>query len=125
SEKAPTARNVPKHVRGARAHDPERRTVLLCAHMAGDTLFGGERSFIDVARGCADLGFNIHVTLPRYAPAYIAALSEHVTAIHVFPYPMWNKGVGIDDSAVESFRILLRSLRVDVVHVNTIVIREP
>lgn len=113
------------HIAGGRAASPFAHSVLLCAHAAGDELFGGERSFVDMARGLAENGVDVHVTLPRMSGAYVEALKPFAVSIGVFGYRRWRDGNAVDMRAVEEFRILCRSYDVDAVHANTLLLREP
>ena len=54
----------PRRTTGDVPYRPGRPTVLLCSHVAGETLFGGERSLLDMLGGLDALDFNVIVTVP-------------------------------------------------------------
>lgn len=123
---------------GARADDPAWPTVLLCAHLAGKKIFGGERSFIDILDGLQMLPINIVVTLPGNAPyqhrdnpsdsdisvRYVAEVRARSSAIWVFPYA-WFRDRPIDEDSVLRFSEIIVRHGVDIVHTNTIMLWEP
>lgn len=111
---------------GARAHRPGRPTVLLCSHAAGETLFGGERSLLDVLGGLDRLGVNVVVSVPTAAAAgYCDAIRTRATALYVVPCPWWHKNRPPAPSAIAHFAAIIADEQVDAVHVNTLVLREP
>lgn len=116
---------------GNMARKTDRPTVLLCAHSAGDKLFGGERSLVDMADGLNMLDFNLVVTVPAVGqsltvnPDYIKMLTERAVAVHVLPYGWWRKGVATSETTVADFAEIIADEEVDAVHTNTIMLREP
>ncbi len=101
-------------------------TILLCAHSVGGTLFGGERSFLDMVEGASNLGYNVVVTLPsNNNQSYYDALKIHAQKIIVFPYSWWCKGREVDGDVVSCFQRIIQDNKINVVHVNTIMLREP
>lgn len=103
-----------------------RPVVLLCSHVAGDKLFGSERSLLDMLVALKDLDFNVVVTLPGSRNAeYLERLQERSIAVYDFPYGWWREGSVIDETAVACFARIIADENVQVVHSNTIVLREP
>ncbi|MEL7414290.1 MAG: glycosyltransferase [Pseudomonadota bacterium] len=103
-----------------------RKTVLLCAHVVGRELYGSERSLLDMLDGIAELGCNIIVTVPSDRNrTYIEMLRARACAVIVLPYGWWKDGIPVDEPAVAAFAGIIAEERVDLVHVNTIVLREP
>ncbi|MCT4372842.1 glycosyltransferase [Yangia mangrovi] len=103
-----------------------RPVVLLCSHVAGENLFGGERSLLDMIDGLNALDFNVVVTVPAAGnSAYFETLREKSFATYVLPYGWWREGVAVDDAVVAKFARIIADEGVQVVHVNTIVLREP
>jgi glycosyltransferase involved in cell wall biosynthesis/predicted O-methyltransferase YrrM len=101
-------------------------TVLLCAHQAGQRLFGSERSFLDVLESLRANGFNVVAVLPRIVnAAYAEEIKKSSIEIVSFPYAWWTRDEPINQTVVEAFAGLIEKHRVDVVHVNTIMPREP
>jgi glycosyltransferase involved in cell wall biosynthesis len=115
-----------KRVRGEMALRPGRPTVMLCSHVAGQALFGGERSFIDMIDGLNALDYNVIVTVPGHGnPDYFNTMRRKSVATYVFRYGWWRKGQEVNDHAVTDFACIIQDEGVDVVHTNTIVLREP
>jgi lipopolysaccharide biosynthesis protein/GT2 family glycosyltransferase/glycosyltransferase involved in cell wall biosynthesis len=123
---------------GSRAEDPARPTVLLCAHLAGKELFGGERSFIDMLDGMGRLPIDIVVTLPGsvadpaarppvshpIGEAYLAEVRARSSAVWTFDYP-WFRERPLDEHCVLRFMHVICEHGVSVVHANTIMLWEP
>lgn len=115
-----------KRVAGGVAARPGRPTVLLCSHVAGKNLFGGERSFIDMLDGLNALDYNVVVTVPGHGnPDYFRTLRKKSLATYVFRYGWWRDGEALNDHAVTDFAQIMSDEGIDVVHTNTIVLREP
>ena len=105
----------------------DRPAVLLVAHVATGNLFGSERSFLDMVKGLNSTGLvDIVVTLPQEEAGYVARILPFVTGIYVRQYPWWDASRPPDPAAIGAFeRLLDVEDRVQVVHVNTMMLREP
>jgi glycosyltransferase involved in cell wall biosynthesis len=111
---------------GARARSEVHQTVLLVAHLAGEYLFGSERSLLDVAHGLADLGYNVICAVPGTGnPEYIDLLGETSVAVYGFAYGWWNAEAEADELAIATFAALIAQERIDVVHANTVTLDAP
>lgn len=105
---------------------PGRPTVLLCSHVAGKNLFGGERSFIDMIDGLNALDYNVVVTLPGVGNrAYFDQVRQKCFACYIFRYGWWRDGDPVNEAVVANFAQVIHHDAIDVVHTNTIVLREP
>ena len=101
-------------------------TILVCAHVAGKNIFGGERSFLDIIEGLQSAGFNVVSTAPNHHnPAYMDQIGHNSTHVVTFNYKWWTGGVPISELFVATFERIIRLLGVDAVHANTIMLREP
>ncbi|MEE1918371.1 glycoside hydrolase family 99-like domain-containing protein [Pseudomonas asiatica] len=101
-------------------------TILLCAHISGHQLFGGERSFIDMIKTLKRLNFNVIVTTPsNNNKSYLSQLSEYAHAIYSFPYPQWVANREADNRLIVRFANLIAKYDVSIVYSNTIVLLEP
>ncbi len=115
-----------QRVRGAVAWRPSQPVILLCAHSAGEYLFGSERSFLDMLTAIEGLGYNVVVTVPSKGnSAYFEELCRRSYAVHVFRYGWWRKGEDINEPSVSEFARIIAEEKVTVVHANTIVLRDP
>ena len=116
----------PRRTTGDVPYRPGRPTVLLCSHVAGETLFGGERSLLDMLGGLDALDFNVIVTVPGTGnAAYFEVLKSEAHAVYTLSYGWWRKGQPINEKLVAHFAHIMSENAVDVVHTNTIVLREP
>lgn len=101
-------------------------TILLCAHISGHQLFGGERSFLDVLAALSRLQVNIVVTLPSgNNKQYIEKVAEHSMGVYVLPYPQWVANRSADPMLTLIFSDIIAMHNVSVVYANTIVLIEP
>ena len=101
-------------------------TVLLVGHSAGDTLYGAERSLIDLAKAIDAMGYNLVVVLPTAInQTYVQTLQESSLAVSIIPFGWWQTGKKTELNTVEHFRKIMQRYNVDLVHVNTLVLDEP
>ncbi|WP_374408321.1 glycosyltransferase [Pelagerythrobacter sp.] len=100
--------------------------VLIFAHTSGETLFGAERSLLDVVERTARDGFCPIVVLPALRNAvYLERLIEISAAVEVLPQ-IWRSGLHPpSDSTIDATRALVRKYRPCEVHVNTVVQETP
>lgn len=113
-------------VEGKIARRPGRPTVMLCAHIAGQHLFGSERSLIDMLDALNALDFNVVVTVPAVQNmAYFESLLGQAMAAYVIPYGWWRQNTPIREAVIGAFCSAIAAESIDVVHVNTIMLREP
>ena len=113
-------------IAGRFQHNADMPTVLLCAHVSGQHLFGGERSFLDVLDAMADLRINVITTLPDANNRdYVEQVRAKSLGIHAFGYHQWSAGQPPDEGLVLVFSDIIAMHAVDAVHANTIMLREP
>jgi GT2 family glycosyltransferase/glycosyltransferase involved in cell wall biosynthesis len=129
-EFAPTARstagNRPVAHVGAIANRTGRPTVMLCAHVAGHQLYGGERSFLDVIYALSKTDYNIIVCLPSANnKAYVEEIKQVTHAVYTFNYAQWYGRREIDQYVVLNFSDIIAAHNVSLVYANTIVLLEP
>lgn len=124
-----TAGNGPDFPRwrpGHRAHRPGEPTIMLCAHIAGHHLFGGERSLLDVAAALAELPVNLIVTLPSGGnKQYLDLVDRHCTGSYILKYPQWMQDRPAHGWLTTTFADIMARHQVTVLHANTIVLLEP
>ncbi|RFA28011.1 hypothetical protein CAI21_13935 [Alkalilimnicola ehrlichii] len=117
---------APQGLPGKRRALPGKRRILVCGHAAGTTLFGGERSLLDVLDGLIAIGFEPVVSVPQLRnPDYLQALTARSMAVEYIPCPWWDERVPPAEAVVERFVGVIERFRVGAVHVNTIMLREP
>lgn len=99
-----------------------RPTVLLAGHTAGLTLYGGERSLLDLLKAFESLDFNVVVTLPSALNRdYVEMLRAHSLGVGIIPDGWWQLGKLPCVDTIRNFQDLFERFKVDVVHVNTLV----
>lgn len=101
-------------------------TVLVCAHVVSNRLFGGERSLLDVLDAMAQLNLNVIVAIPSDKhPNYTNLLRERSVAVVAIPYSQWRDNREPDQTAVAAFETVIQEKAVDIIYANTIVLLEP
>ena len=111
---------------GALSRRRGRPTVLACGHIAGQALYGGERSFLDILDGLNSLDYNVVVTVPSAGNEnYMRAVQERSHKVFIFPYTWWTGGIPLKDEHIDAFSRIMEKESINAVHVNTIMLREP
>lgn len=101
-------------------------TVLAFAHLAGETLFGAERSFLDMLDRLLDEGLSPVTVLPSHRnEAYFQAVRERSAAVYVMPQKWRRIGHDPAPAIIKRLRQLIADLAPSAVHVNTIVLDAP
>jgi len=109
---------------GKLSHMDGRPNVLLVAHLVGDHFFGSERSFLDMLDGLKSCDCNVFVCLPRNVPNYTNMVRRQCEHVFVFKFGWWKASEPASSNVQHAFEHLIRSHNIDVVHANTIMIRE-
>ena len=105
--------------------DTNKLNVLLVGHVLGKALFGSERSLLDLIQLIDQERFNIFCCFPQFAPGFFDAIKPFVAGIAVFPYEWWRGFAAGSDGFDRQFEEILRSRRIGLVHVNSLVLRDP
>lgn len=105
--------------------DDQPRTLIF-AHTSGKTLFGAERSLLDVVERMARRGRNPVVVVPTLRNmAYLEALQKITVAVEVLPQ-IWRHALRLPrPETVAAMRALIRKHTAQEVHVNTLVLDAP
>ncbi|MBV7266328.1 glycosyltransferase [Erythrobacter ani] len=105
---------------------PDTPVILIFAHTAGRTLFGAERSFLDVVARLVRDGFAPVVVLPSMpSREYFDRLRAISAAVEILPQT-WRNGLHpANSTTVEAIRAMIDRYRPDEVHVNTVVLEAP
>lgn len=100
--------------------------ALVFAHTSGETLFGAERSLLDVVRRLVAKGRNPVVVLPILRnPDYVEQLKEISVAVETLPQ-FWRNGLRTQpEQTVKAARALIRKHGATEVHVNTVMLQAP
>jgi len=113
-------------INGTASTIPAAPTVLVVGHAAGRRLFGAERSLLDIVRAAHEgSNCNVIVSLPSRNPVYIRALAPYAIRILVHQYETWQKRSPVAGRWVDQFCRIIEQFEIGLVHVNTIMLREP
>jgi glycosyltransferase involved in cell wall biosynthesis len=100
--------------------------VALFGHMAGKTLFGAERSLLDMARRLVAKGRTVEVILPEIDNRpYLDELLALARAVHILPMRRLRLDRPEDQRTVELLTELLARIGAKECHVNTLTLRAP
>ncbi len=112
--------------KGAQLKQKDAKRIMLVGHFVGKQMFGAERSFLDLLRAATELAYEVYVVLPSASnPTYINSLLNYCTELRVVPYEWWYLGRKTDISVQKRFQKLLSAWKIDLMHVNTLVLHEP
>jgi glycosyltransferase involved in cell wall biosynthesis len=106
-----------------RAH--ERRHVAVVGHLAKKELAGAERSLIDILRAIDRSRFRVSCILPTGDARHRSHVERHADRVHSLPFSWWNGSAEVQEEGVREFERLFADEAVDLVHVNTITLRDP
>ncbi len=116
---------------GAQALDTNQESILLCAHMAGDTLYGAERSFIDMAKAICignshEASKGLVIVLPQHSSTlYRNELRKYCSALVIVPFTWW-RGAQLDSPIIISqLETVIQAFNIKLVSVNTLVVSAP
>ena len=99
--------------------------VAVVGHLAGEFLYGAERSLLGILAAIDPQKYEISCVLPCDNDEYLRAVGKYTKHITVFPYRWWSKSHPTDDEVVSRFESVFRCGDVDIVHVNTITLMDP
>lgn len=106
--------------------DLSKQTILACAHASDPNVFGAERNFLDFVKAMSLLGYNIIVTLPRYANhSYIDSIRKYSSSIYIVPYPLWSQCSSPSQWSIKKLEDIILNESIDAVYSNTLILREP
>jgi glycosyltransferase involved in cell wall biosynthesis len=113
--------------RGPRFDQPSsvRHRVLIVGHLLSGTLFGSEKSLLEIIAAIDPDKFDVFAVFPERNEQVFAALRSQVQGIAVFDYFWWRQDRPFDEEAVSIFEEICRQRAIDLVHVNTIMLRDP
>ncbi|TRY30777.1 glycosyltransferase [Aliiglaciecola sp. M165] len=105
-----------------RALKSNNPTILLCGHASGMTLFGAEKSLLDIAKAIAKLNYNLVISLPSAENLhYIECLKEYCQAFVIINDPWWQSGANIFKHTEKLFLTAIEKYQVDLIYLNTLV----
>jgi glycosyltransferase involved in cell wall biosynthesis len=122
------SRNFPCHpkLKGQIPRLSTAKSVLLCGHASDMQIFGAERSVLDILDALNKLKYNVIVTIPSTKnPDYIEELQRRCTEVIVVPSPLWTQTQTPCSWSIDRFVNIIRTHSIDIVHVNTSMLREP
>ncbi len=99
--------------------------VLLVGHVLGEKVFGSERSLLELIQSIDRDRFNIYCSFPQAGGAMFEMIKSFVAGVAVFPYKWWLGSERGNDGFERQFETLMRTRHIGLVHVNSIVLRDP
>lgn len=119
----PAAQHPELHGVAARADAP---AILLVGHQAGQTIYGAERSLLDLAHVQTQAGYNVYVLLPEALNEdYITNLLAVCCEVKIIPYGWWYAGKQPHETIIQSICEYLSARNIALMHINTLVLDEP
>ena len=110
--------------KGSLLNDKNKKTILLSSHSVGKQIFGGERSFLDMAKAIDKLQYNLIITVPNQNnEEYIKLLLNYSSFIYTVDYKMWSIG-GVNSNLVKLLENIMLLKNIDMVYTNTIMCKE-
>lgn len=105
---------------------PGQPAVMLFAHQVSQTIFGAERSLLDVVKALSECALNLFVVLPSALNTqYVAELQRYSCKVLVTPYPWWHQGAVAEPIITSKLAELIKRYNINLVYVNTLVLYEP
>jgi glycosyltransferase involved in cell wall biosynthesis len=104
---------------------PVRHRVLVVGHLLSSTLFGSEKSLLEVIAAIDPDKFDVFAVFPERNEQVFADLRSQVQGIAVFDYFWWRQDRPFDEEAVSIFEEICRQRAIDLLHVNTIMLCDP
>lgn len=105
---------------------PNAQHVLVFAHTSGETLFGAERSLLDVIKRLGRDGLQPVIVLPSIRNAdYLDKLLEISAAVEALPQAWRNSLNRPCEKTIHAAQQLIRKYKPVEVHVNTLVLEAP
>lgn len=105
--------------------DHQRQRVLVVGHLLSSKLFGSEISLLDTIAAIDSNRFDVFVVFPENNEPVFSLLRSHVQGIAVLDYAWWRLGQPTPKETLAAFEVLLHQQAIDLVHVNTIMLRAP
>ncbi len=113
--------------RGPRFAQPSaaRRRVLVVGHLLSSTLFGSEKSLLEIIAAIDSEKFEVFAVFPERNEEVFTRLRFRVQGIAVLDYFWWRKDRLFEEETVAIFAEICREQAIDLVHVNTIMLSDP
>ncbi len=102
----------------------QKQNILLVAHTAPDHIYGGERSLIDIVLSIDRQKYNIFCIFPAESKIIFNQIQDFADEILVSKYGWWEKEHFSHDT-IDRFTRIMVEKKIDLVHVNTIMLLEP
>ncbi len=105
--------------------DEAKVNILLVGHVLGERVFGGERSLLELIQMIDRDRFNVYCTFPQAGGSILETIKPYLAGVAVFPYEWWRGDEAQTDGYDRKFETLMQERRIGLVHVNSIVLRDP
>lgn len=101
-------------------------TWILFGHAAGESIFGAERSLLDIAKSLSQIDKNIVVVLPECRNvSYLRQLQQCTARIHILPMPWWRADRGVNTAVKTNIEELFKQYQPEFCYINTLTLWEP
>jgi glycosyltransferase involved in cell wall biosynthesis len=111
---------------GYKEYNSKQSTIMVCGHASDESLFGAERSLLDLLDAFDKLKTNLIISIPNINnPNYIELLRKKSTKVFIVPCSWWSDSRQPCEYTINRFKTIYKENNVDAVHVNTIMIKEP
>lgn len=117
---------VPDPTEAGQSVSSDSPWLMVFGHQAGETVFGAERSLLDVLEALAKLAVNVFVVLPEAANRhYVERVRARCSRLVVLPMAWWQQGAEASSVTLRCLEHWLREYEVSRVYLNTLVHLEP
>lgn len=115
-----------RHFEPPAASSPShRRRILIVGHLLSKSLFGSEKSLLEIIAVIDPAKFDVFAVFPERNDEVFARLQSQVQGIGVFDFVWWRKDRPFCEETVAMFERIYRELAIDLVHANTIMVSDP
>src|SRR5436190_24129861 len=87
----------------AAAAPPRKPHIAVIGHLAGEHVFGAERSLLSILAAIDRTRYDLSCVLPSGSEAYLRAVREYAGEVIVFPYQWWTLTRPFNPAAVTRF----------------------
>ncbi|MEP3477408.1 MAG: glycosyltransferase [Hyphomicrobiales bacterium] len=104
--------------------NPDKKNILIISHMLDEQKFGAENSLNGIIASIDRSNYNIHLVFPKKCDDYFDKLKSDVQSISCFSYS-WRSNKAANKTEIATFKKLLISQNIDLVHSNTVTLQSP
>lgn len=111
---------------GHKKYNSNKSTIMVCGHASDESLFGAERSLLDLLDAFEKIKINIIISIPNINnPNYIELLRQKSTQVFIVPCSWWSVSNPPCEHTINRFIAIYKENKIDAIHVNTVMLQEP